>query len=119
MFGLEPTQFYILIASVLVITIISVLFLIFKKTKKSKTIVKNLDYQELLEALGGSINIIKVSLEHQRLKVILNDLKIVNQNLLKKLEIPAFLKGKELTLLIKNQTKEVLSYLSERQKEVN
>lgn len=93
--------------------------MIVKSKKKKKINVPQLDYESLLQSLGGAINIQDISMEHQRLKVKIMDLKKVNQSLLKQLEIPAFLKGKELTLLIKHHTKEVLSYLGERRKEVN
>lgn len=117
MFELTQNQIYIIIASVLAVVLIIILLLILRR--KPKEVIPTLDYDELLIGLGGKDNLSDLSMEHQRLKVKVNDLKKVDQTILKKLEIPAFLKGKELTLLIKNHTKEVLSYLSERKKEVN
>lgn len=117
MFGLTQNEVYIILASVLALLIIVVLLVVFKR--KPKVIIPALNYDELLLGLGGKENLVSVAMEHQRLKVKVNELKKVDQAILKKLEIPAFLRGKELTLLIKNHTKDVLSYLSERQKEVN
>jgi phosphotransferase system IIB component len=107
----------IIILSLVILVLI--IFLMMKSKKKKKITPPKLDYESLLQSLGGAVNITDVSMEHQRLKVKLMDLKKVDQSLLKQLEIPAFLKGKELTLLIKHHTKEVLSYLGERRKEVN
>lgn len=117
MFGLTQNEVYIVLASVLALVMITFLFLVIKR--KPKVVIPQLNYDELLLGLGGKENLVSATMEHQRLKVNVKDLKKVDQTILKKLEIPAFLKGRELTLLIKNHTKDVLSYLSERQKEVN
>ncbi|RJX26791.1 MAG: hypothetical protein C4537_01625 [Acholeplasma sp.] len=76
-----------------------------------------LDFDLLLSSLGGVENFSNPKREHQRLKIVIVDVKKINANTLKTLGIPAFLKGRELTLLIKHHTSHVLSYLSERQKE--
>lgn len=115
MFGLSTNQL-IIIASILLLVVVVFIILLTSKRKK-KPITPELDVEQLLIALGGSSNLDHLSREHQRLKVMVKDLKKVQQPLLKTLNIPAFLKGKELTLLIKHQTSHVLSYLSERQKE--
>lgn len=117
LFQFTPTM-YIILAGIMLFILILSLMLIFKK-KKTKEVIPTLDLDVLIEGLGGIKNIQSLSSEHQRLKVILNDLKRVKQDMLKTLGIPAFLKGKELTLLIKHHTKDVLSNLSERRKEVN
>lgn len=100
---------YISIALLIILIIFGVIFL---KPKK-KVITPSLDTSKLLEALGGKPNIVALSIEHQRLKINVKDLKMIQQSLLKELSIPAFLKGKELTLLIKHNAKEVMSFLSE------
>lgn len=115
MFGLTTNEL-IIIASILVVVLVVIIILLSSK-RKEKPITPEVNVEELLIALGGSSNLDHLSREHQRLKVMVKDLKKVQQPLLKTLNIPAFLKGKELTLLIKHQTSHVLSYLSERQKE--
>ncbi|HBS01441.1 MAG TPA: hypothetical protein DEA30_06100 [Acholeplasmataceae bacterium] len=112
------TEIHYIIFGAALLSIFIVLFLVFKK-KKPKTDVQIIDVNQLLEALGGAKNITDLSSEHQRLKVVIKDIKRVQQDVLKALEIPAFLKGKELTLLIKHHTKEILLSLTERRKEVN
>jgi hypothetical protein len=87
------------------------------RRKKKKPVLPHMDVEQLLQALGGSSNLLSLSREHQRIKVTVKDLKKVQQPLLKTLNIPAFLKGKELTLLIQHHPSHALSYLSERQKE--
>lgn len=101
----------------LLIILIIILLLWFFKPKK-KLAIPLIDTYQLRDALGGQDNIMTLSLEHQRLKVVVKDLKVVKSTLLKELNIPAFLKGRELTLLIKHNQKEIMSFLSERKKEV-
>ncbi len=100
-----------------VILIFLLLWVILKNTKNVNQKHPVLDYSLLLSSLGGYDNISEPQREHQRIKMKVLDVKKINANSLKDLGIPAFLKGKELTILIKHHTKDVLSYLSERQKE--
>lgn len=84
------------------------------KKKKSKTSEQAFDASQLpilIDALGHKDNLSAVSLEHQRLKVVVKDIKKVSSQTLQTLKIPVFLKGKELTLLIKHQNKAVFHYL--------
>lgn len=83
-----------------------------KKIKKDKPKPLQLTFlPELLEALGKKQNLVSVDSEHQRLKVVVHNIKQVDAQKLKSLDTPAILKGKELTLLIKHHTKDVLTYL--------
>lgn len=117
MIFINALWFYPVIIGSAILLVLFIL-IIFKGSKRKKmSEVPPFEYEALLESLGGATNILDLAIEHQRLKVILKDLKKVNQAQLVHLKIPAFLKGKELTLLIKQHTKEVLSYLSERRKE--
>ncbi|MDY0075612.1 MAG: hypothetical protein WC992_08995 [Acholeplasmataceae bacterium] len=119
MFELTNDQLIILgiTASVILILIIFLFFL--KKKKPKETITESLPVDELIIGLGGISNIQSVSMEHQRLKVSVENIKQVDQSILRKLEIPAVLKGKELTLLIKHHTKAIYTQLVEQKKEVN
>jgi len=115
-----------LILNILALTLFLVIliFIIFRlkkrKAPKEKQIPIDIIYLESLAiALGTNENIQSLSSEHQRLKVIVNDIKKVDSKKLSELSIPTFLKGKELTLLIKNHTKEVLSYLNDKIREGN
>jgi len=101
----------------MIVAVIVLLFLtlfILKKRKQEKPKLKKVDTSELILALGDLENITSISFEHQRLKVMIKEIKRVKQDLLKTLEIPVFLKGKELTLLIKHQTKEVFNDIKTR-----
>ncbi len=108
--------FYIMIGVGLFLVLALVLTFILLKKKEAKKL-PALDFNALLTSLGGIDNIRDPKREHQRIKMHVINAKEINANSLKNLGIPAFLKGKELTLLIKHHTKDVLSYLSERQKE--
>ena len=106
---------YVLIAGGIVLLSL-ILFLILKSKKQPKkekhVAIDTLYMDKLLSALGGKHNLNSVSHEHQRLKVIVKNIKEVDPETLKSLESPAILKGKELTLLIKHHTKDVVSYLN-------
>ena len=119
MFELTNSQLIILgiAASVILILIILLFFLKKKKPKEIATL--SLPVDELILGLGGISNIHLISMEHQRLKVTVENIKQVEQSILKKLEIPAVLKGKELTLLIKHHTEAIYTHLVEQKKEVN
>ena len=88
-----------------------------RRLEVPKDTVSNQHLEALYEALGQSANISDVSYEHQRLKVMIKHLKDVNQAALKSLGIPAALKGKALTLLIKHHTQTYYQYLSQHTKE--
>jgi phosphotransferase system IIB component len=107
---------YVLIALGIVFVLL-ILFIMFKNKKqpkpKKQTQIDTLYMEKLLSALGGKFNLKTVSHEHQRLKVTVKNIKQVEPETLKSLESPAILKGKELTILIKHHTKDVVSYLSE------
>lgn len=82
-----------------------------KKPKQVSEVFEESQLPILMNALGEKDNLSSVSLEHQRLKVIVKDIKKVSSQTLQTLKIPVFLKGKELTLLIKHQHQAVFQYL--------
>lgn len=109
---------YIIVLSAVILVIVILLFLLGNRKQKPKILPVSLDFlNQLYLALGGATNILSVSREHQRLQVRVEQMKSVDANKLKELETPAFVKGKEITLLIKNHTQEVLSFLNDRRKE--
>lgn len=113
-------QYIVLISSVLLLVALLFVLLAAARKRKQKNQIPALDMtylNQLYQALGGSPNIIKITREHQRLQVLLNSPKSVNADMLRYLNTPAFVKGKQMTLLIKNHTEEVLSFLDERRKE--
>jgi len=97
-----------------ILFVLIIVLLVSKKQKRTKVKPKPLNEAYLiniLEALGYKENIKALSSEHQRLKVVVDNVKKVDAIKLKALETPAILKGREITLLIKHHTKDVLSYL--------
>jgi len=87
----------------------------FNKKKLNEKYDENHSFQ-LVESLGSIKNIKSVSIEHKRLKLNLIDLKLVKANVLKDLQTPAILKGKEVTLLIKNNPELVYQYINQKLK---
>ena len=110
---LESWQLIIAIVSAAVIFLAVLLAIVIVKRKKNRIEVigaKALDddfVNMLIEALGGINNIDSLSIEHQRLGVVVNELKNVSQAKLKELGLSAFLKGKEITILLKVEPKRV------------
>ena len=93
---------------------------IFLKLIQNKSDVKDLD-QEFLNnlylALGQKDNIKSIEMKQQRLQIEVVQVKDIDQELLKQINIPAFLTGKKITLLVKNNTKDVYNYLNDKRKE--
>jgi phosphotransferase system IIB component len=71
----------------------------------------------LIEALGGIHNISDVKLIHQRISIDIIDMKKIDQVSIKNLDIPAFLTGKTLKLLIKSQPEAVIKHIQTKRKE--
>jgi phosphotransferase system IIB component len=112
----------LIILVIVVATLIPFIFLITqsKKKKSSSVSTLSLDFLEnLVKSLGTVDNIKSISSEHQRIKVMILDLKLIQANDLKALGTPAFLKGKELTLLVKHHTKDVIDYINLLKREGN
>jgi len=113
------TNLMIDIGAILILIIVG-LILLLKREKKVQKLELDTSYlDQLFIALGGANNIVVTKIEHQRLQIKVQNIKNVNAGMLKELEIPAFVKGREITLLIKNHTQEVLSFLNDRRKEDN
>lgn len=111
----ELTKWIIIAVVAVIILLIILLVLVYRKPKEDKsTLISNEYLENFLLILGSSDNIKEISIENKRLRLILNDIKKIDANGLKALEIPAFLKGKELKLLIKNDIKIIYKYLNER-----
>ncbi len=87
-----------------------------RKRKPKKEVLDETFLLDLTTALGGLSNIVEASREHMRLKVKLYDLKKIEAPLLEKLKLGAFLKGKEVTLLIKQHTEMVEKHLNANRK---
>lgn len=104
----------IIAVSAALFLLIILLIIIYSKTRKEKIAPLNIEFLDKLYLALGKDNIASVDIENKRIRLMLNNVKAVDANALKALEIPAFLKGKELKLLIKEHTKEVYNFLTER-----
>lgn len=112
-------QLLTLIISVVVIILgVTYLYLFHKKSVSLKTQKPSININKLLEALGGDTNILSTSLDNKRLKVTLENPKLVSQTLLKSMDIAGFLSGKELKLLIKENPLEIKKNLDTLRNEV-
>ena len=115
---LENSKIYVYGAiGFVVIGIIVGLLLLIKRKKPQVKALSNDYINQLYEALGSNRNIKQLELVQKRLQIEVNQLASVNQELLKRLDIPAFVTGKKITLLIKDNANEVFKYLNEKRKE--
>jgi len=115
---LENSKIYVYGAiGFVVIGIIIGLLLLIKRKKPQVKALSNDYINQLYEALGSNRNIKQLELVQKRLQIEVNQLASVNQELLKRLDIPAFVTGKKITLLIKDNANEVFKYLNEKRKE--
>lgn len=111
----EITKWIIIAVVAAIILLIILLVLVYKKPKDEKSTLVSQEYLEnFLKILGSKNNIKEISIENKRLRLIVNDVKKVDATGLKELEIPAFLKGNELKLLIKDDIKTIYNFLDER-----
>ncbi|MBG0762631.1 hypothetical protein IY230_03250 [Acholeplasma laidlawii] len=106
------------ISLIVIVLGVTYLYIYHRKNQKSSKGTMVIDVQRLLEALGGTENINGTFLDHKRLKIQLNNPKLVSQALLKTLDISGFLTGKELKLLIKDNPIEVKNNLDKLRNEV-
>jgi phosphotransferase system IIB component len=111
-------QTYIFIA-LGVIAFLSLIFIFLKLTRKKGSIypVDDIFLNNIYLALGKKENIKSIDIKQQRLQIEVANIKAINQDLLKQANTPAFLSGKKITLLIKNNSKQVFNYLNEKRKE--
>ena len=89
-------------------------------TKRQKPIEEPLDatlIESLYQALGAASNIRQVEIVQKRLQIEVGSIKDIDQEKLKALNMPAFVTGKKITILIKENTQEVYQYLIEKRKE--
>mgnify|MGYP001205238555 CR=1 FL=1 len=97
------------------IILIAIILLITKKRPKRRTKINvEVEVLEKIYLALGENNIVSVDREQDRVRLILNDPKLVNAKVLTELKIPAFLKGKEVKLLFKDNSEQLYTYLNEK-----
>lgn len=86
-----------------------------KETKEPTYDLSVLD--NLYHALGTATNIASVERVQQRIQVEIKNVWSIDHDSLKKLNFPTFITGKKITLLVKDQTQQVVDYLNDKRKE--
>mgnify|MGYP002152251831 CR=1 FL=1 len=114
-----PGYVYSIILFAIIILIFFIFMMIFIKKKRITEPKKpfNPEIAEKLYQALGETNVKKVSLEHQRLKVLVTSLKQVKREKLKETQFPAAVKGKEITLFVRYYPEDMVRYLEEKIKE--
>jgi hypothetical protein len=114
-----PSYVYSIILFAILFLIFFIFLMIFIKKKRWTEPKKPFNpeiAEKLYQALGGS-NVKSVSLEHQRLKVLVSSLKQVKREKLTETGFPAAVKGKEITLLVRYYPEDMCHYLEDKTKE--
>lgn len=113
------SSFYLYIAiGTIALFALGITFFLLTRRKNVKEKPLELSFlNDLYLALGTSLNIKTIELVQKRLQVEVQSIKKIDQEALKTLNMPAFVTGKKITLLIKDNSKEVYKYLNEKRKE--
>lgn len=86
-----------------------------EKKDKDKIIVDDTFISSLLVSLGGIENIKNVSIDNGRVKFVVEDLELLNQEIIKQISTSgAFISGKNVKLLFKYDSKLIVDTLFER-----
>ena len=117
--NLTDISIYTIIISIVILALVIglIIYLLVKNRKTATHHIDTVDTNDLLKALGTLDNINHIELVQKRLQIEVKNVKAIDQTLLKQLDIPAFLTGKKITLLIKDNAKTVYSNLNEKRKE--
>ena len=108
---------YIVIGSIALLALGITFFLLTRKKEPQNKPLELSFLNDLYNALGAKSNIKAIELVQKRLQIEVDSVKKIDQDTLKILNMPAFVTGKKITLLIKDNTKEVYKYLNEKRKE--
>lgn len=113
------SSFYLYIAiGTLALFALGITFFLLTRRKNPKEKPLEVTFlNDLYLALGTALNIKTVELVQKRIQIEVQSIKKIDQEALKTLNMPAFVTGKKITLLIKDNTKEVYKYLNEKRKE--
>lgn len=110
----EIIMYFILPAIVLLI-IVTVPLL--KRRKPKKEIASDETLNTIYEAFGEKDNILSIRRTQDRINFTVKDVKQIKNNVLKELNISAFLKQNEVTILFKNGSKNLYDYVKTKLKE--
>lgn len=100
---------------VLIVAVILISFLVFvirrNKTKNlKKSEINKKEFEEIANAINLE-NILKIEKTQDRIKITLNDKKLVDVKVLQDLKITASFKGNELTILYRENSDKLFEYL--------
>lgn len=107
----------LIILGVIAVVLLIILLILFlkrgQKNKKPQPILDEGILKSIYESLGLN-NVISLSKEQDRIKLTLNDVKLVKTEVFTTNNIPVFLKGKELTILFRNFSDNLFKYINEQ-----
>ena len=93
------------------------IFIFNKKKSNTKTHENNLG-QEIILALGGVENIVSTKINHRRIEITVNDIKLLKPAILNELKLGAIITKQTIKILVKEEPKEVYKYIEQKRKGV-
>lgn len=102
--------------ALLILIVVLVVVIIKKNNNKIEKPVLDSNLLNTIYSALGLNNIVSITKEQDRIKLILNDVKLVETNVFTTNSIPVFLKGKELTILFRNFSNDLYTYLNDQLK---
>lgn len=102
-----------LISIIMLTIIIIIVFLVvmFKYIKRNNDKVNSESINNLVDSLGGILNIEAIDIENRRLKITLLNMKLINQIKLKEVTKGAFVTKNTITIILKENEKEIYNEL--------
>jgi len=98
--------FMFAVVALIIVAAVTAYFII-----KSKTKTLDISYLNDIKKAFGDQNIEKVKLEQQRIQVYVKDTKAIDVNYFKEAKLPAFMTGKKITVLFKENANEIYQFL--------
>ena len=114
-----PKEIYIPLIIFIVIALIVLVIIIINKKKINVPLIDVSEYtNNLINLLGGINNLNQVSINQNRLKVLLNDVSLLKKDLIKEQKLIAFLTSNEIQIIIKEYLEEIKNEIEKKIKEV-
>lgn len=114
------TTQYILFGGIILglLIVFLVLFIWASRRKRRRQELSNDFADMVLKSLGGADNIVKVKLSRRRLKVELKHVEMILPKLMRELKLGAIVSKQVVTILVKDNPKEVYEFIEIKRKEV-
>lgn len=114
---MDTFEIVVYIVLPVLIALLIIITLLLKKKPEKKVIASEETLNDIYVAFGKKENIINIKRTQDRINFTVKDVKSINNNTLRDLNIAAFLKKNEVTILFKNGSKNLYEYVKTKLKE--